>query len=212
MIKKYELLTNDTIEINGNTLYRIRALHDFDDVEKGDLGGYIQSEDNLSHEGNCWVYDDAKVYESAIIYGNTKLYDNVEVYGHACISDSVHIRDNVKVYDNSIIHGFVIIQDNAQIFGCASINGKVNILGNSNISHTVCGYVSLVNANINKDRKYCNIILGDISFTVYVDINRNICISGTDYYCRLDKFSIKIPTDKIVYNLAVEASKYLNIS
>ena len=68
MKKKYELLKNDTIDVNGHTLYRIKALKDFGNVKKGDLGGYIEKEDNLRHYGNCWVYNDAKVYEDAIVY------------------------------------------------------------------------------------------------------------------------------------------------
>lgn len=60
--KKYEL-TNKIIKHGEKTLYQIRALKDFEDVNTGDLGGYIESERNLSHEGNCWVYENAKVYE-----------------------------------------------------------------------------------------------------------------------------------------------------
>ena len=58
-VKKYELVKDDTViveDINECkcTLYRIRALKDLDDnVHKGDLGGYIQSEKNLSQKGNC---------------------------------------------------------------------------------------------------------------------------------------------------------------
>ena len=64
MSKKYEL-TEETIETNeGITLYRIKALKDFNYVYKGDLGGFIESEENLSQEGNCWVYDDS------IVFGN----------------------------------------------------------------------------------------------------------------------------------------------
>ena len=38
------------------------ACKDFGNIKKGDFGGYVESEKNLSHEGNCWVYDGAKVY------------------------------------------------------------------------------------------------------------------------------------------------------
>ena len=47
-MKKYEL-TNETITIdNGKTLYRIRALIDIETigVKIGDLGGYIEKEEN----------------------------------------------------------------------------------------------------------------------------------------------------------------------
>ena len=64
-MKKYEL-TKDTITINENkTLYRIKSLKDFNDVKVGDLGGFIESEYNLSQDGNCWISDDVKVYEDA---------------------------------------------------------------------------------------------------------------------------------------------------
>jgi len=46
--------------MNDSILYRIRALKDFGDVKKGDIGGYIQSKSNLSQEGNVWIYDAAK--------------------------------------------------------------------------------------------------------------------------------------------------------
>ena len=37
----------------------------FGNVKKGDLGGWIEKEDNLSQEGDCWVFGDAWVYGDA---------------------------------------------------------------------------------------------------------------------------------------------------
>ncbi len=59
--KKYEF-TDETIEVDGYILHRIRALRDFGSVHAGDLGGFIESEDNLSHDGTCWVHFGAWVY------------------------------------------------------------------------------------------------------------------------------------------------------
>ena len=72
MDKKYEM-TNESVILNDKTLYRIRALVDFNDVKAGDLGGYIEKEENLSHYGNAWVYDNARVCDNARIY-DTKDY------------------------------------------------------------------------------------------------------------------------------------------
>ncbi len=47
--RKYEILADDTIWWGDNKLFRIRALRDFADVKKGDLGGYVQYRDSLSH-------------------------------------------------------------------------------------------------------------------------------------------------------------------
>ena len=59
MNEKFELLLDDTITIFGVKLFRIKALISFRDVEEGELGGYIEKEDNLSVYGNAWVYGNA---------------------------------------------------------------------------------------------------------------------------------------------------------
>lgn len=59
--------------MDGRTLYRIEALKDFADVCKGDKGGFVESENNLSQVYDCWVYG------SAGVYGNAKVYGNAEV-------------------------------------------------------------------------------------------------------------------------------------
>ena len=54
-------LTSETKVFLGKTLYRIEALIDFGIVEKGELGGYIEKETNLSQNGNAWVSGNAWV-------------------------------------------------------------------------------------------------------------------------------------------------------
>jgi hypothetical protein len=69
MTKKYEL-TDETITLpNGQTARRIKALVDIgDDVKSGDIGGYIEKPENLSQEGNAWVFGNAKVSGNADYY------------------------------------------------------------------------------------------------------------------------------------------------
>ena len=71
MSTKYEL-TDETKNINGITLHRIRALRDIPSagVKSGDLGGWIEKESNLCQNGNAWVYDNARVYGNAKVYVN----------------------------------------------------------------------------------------------------------------------------------------------
>jgi len=90
MAKKYEL-TTATKEIKGHTVYRIKALKSFDTiigrrVKKGDLGGWVESEANLSQEGLCWIFDEATGYENSRRSGNSVGYGNSVQSG-----DSVHI-------------------------------------------------------------------------------------------------------------------------
>ena len=75
MEKKYKL-TDETINIGGTTLYRIKALKNFSDVKKGDKGGFVESEDNLSHDGDCWIYNNAKAYGKATVFDHAKVFNN----------------------------------------------------------------------------------------------------------------------------------------
>jgi hypothetical protein len=69
MDKKYEFTDNE-ITICGHTRHRIRAVRSFGKIKAGDLGGFIEHEDNLSHHGNCWVGINARVWGKAQIYGD----------------------------------------------------------------------------------------------------------------------------------------------
>ncbi|HIC0258176.1 TPA: hypothetical protein ACWZRV_001084 [Streptococcus agalactiae] len=64
-MKKYELLKDDTIEVAGKTLFRIKALISFKDIRKGEIGGYVEAERNLSQSGNAWVTGNARVSGNA---------------------------------------------------------------------------------------------------------------------------------------------------
>ena len=81
-MKKFAL-TSETIIIFGNkTLFRIRALIDFGNVKVGDLGGFVEKEDNLSMSGNAWVYGDARVYGNAEVSGDAD-YTTIKGFGTA---------------------------------------------------------------------------------------------------------------------------------
>ena len=122
MSKKYEL-TSETIETDdGITLYRIKALKDFGNVNKGDLGGFIESEDNLSQEGITWVYDNARVFGDAKVSGDALVYGNAVVFG------------TVLVYGNALVRGDVQLYGNAQLCGNAQVSGDACIYGNAKVT------------------------------------------------------------------------------
>ena len=51
--KKYEFTGEEKDFYCRSTVKRIRAVRDFGNVKKGDLGVWIESEKNLSHDGLC---------------------------------------------------------------------------------------------------------------------------------------------------------------
>ena len=94
MNEKYELLKDPIIN-----LYRIRALKDFSDIKAGTLGGYVENEDNLSHDGNACVCSDARVC------------------GNACLKTNA---------DYTVIHGFGSEERTTTFFRCKDGNIRVN--------------------------------------------------------------------------------------
>ena len=98
VVKKYELLTDDTITLDdGTVLYRIRALVDFSDVKAGELGGYIEKEANLDMSGDAWVSDNARVYGNARVGGNAVVNGRARVGGNAMVNDRARVCGNAQV-------------------------------------------------------------------------------------------------------------------
>jgi hypothetical protein len=93
-MKKYELLKSDTISHLGKTLYRIKYLIDIPrhDIKAGDLGGFLESENNLSHEDDCVVFDNARVYGNALVFDSAEVYDNARVYGDAKVLGNAKVN------------------------------------------------------------------------------------------------------------------------
>ena len=104
MMKKYELLADDYLRAGDRTVYRIRALRDFGDVKRGHLGGYVESERNLSHEGECWAYDAAQIYgENGVVRGNGKARGCAWVMG--VVEDSAVVDDLAIVCEGARVGG-----------------------------------------------------------------------------------------------------------
>ena len=83
---KYELFG----EPNAQGLRRIRALRDIptQGVKVGDLGGWLQSEHNLSQDGSAWVSANARVYGNALVYGSAQVSGSARVYGSAQVTSA----------------------------------------------------------------------------------------------------------------------------
>lgn len=145
MTQKYTLVLDDFIYFNYTCvcriehrvkLYRIRALIDFNDIKAGDLGGYVESYNNLSQKGNCWVYDNAKIYSHASVYHHAKIKNvaqvggNAEVLNHSIISDSadvsgcVSIEGHARITENAVVTDLATVRDHALITGHARLAGR----------------------------------------------------------------------------------------
>ncbi|WP_281713783.1 hypothetical protein [Anaerotignum lactatifermentans] len=124
---KYEL-TSHFIAFTDRKIFRIKAVRSFGNIEKGTIGGYVESEKNLSHEGNCWVSDDAAVFEDAIVRENAVVSGNSWIRGHAIISG------NASVKENAFVNNFAIVKDNANVTGKARILGNTRVIDNAYVT------------------------------------------------------------------------------
>ena len=99
MSNKYEL-TDETKVVYGVTLRRIRALIAIGTtVAAGQLGGWVEGENNLDQSGNAWVYSDAQVS------GNAQVYGNAWVYGDARVSGNARVFGDARVFGNARVSG-----------------------------------------------------------------------------------------------------------
>lgn len=106
MRKKYELIDKTKTLADGTVLRRIRAVRDFvladgTTVHEGDLGGWVEREDNLSQDGSAWVF------------GEALACCNARVFGNAWVGGKALVCDRAKVFENAWVHG------KARVFGNA---------------------------------------------------------------------------------------------
>ncbi len=103
-MKKYEF-TGEVIQINGHNLKQIRALIDFGKVKANEIGGYIESENNLSHSGDAWICGDARVYGDAWICGDAQVSGNARVCGNAQVYGDARVFGDAQVSGNARVSG-----------------------------------------------------------------------------------------------------------
>ena len=161
--KHFRLLKDDSIEIDGVKLYRIQATKNIPQhyIAKGEKGGYIEKEDNLSDE--AWVGGNAKVYGYAKVCEKARISDNVEVCGNAYICGRAKVFEDVKVFENAEVCG------NAQVYGMAVVSGDAFVSGNAE----VCGNAEM---------------FGDVRVSNSVRLSGKAFVGSDDDLCFFSKF------------------------
>lgn len=96
------------------TLHRIRAVAEFGLVKIGDLGGWIEKEENLSHEGKAWVCGDAKVWGNAEVCGDAKVFSA----SHVLVIGAIGSRDDFTTFFRD--------KDNEITVKCGCFLGKID--------------------------------------------------------------------------------------
>ena len=95
-VKRTYEFTGETKEYVGHTLHRIRALTNLIEhgVRSGDIGGWIEREENLEH-GSAWIGGDSIVMDNAIVkdHGEIKF---VRLYNAYIVAPHIDIQSNAE--------------------------------------------------------------------------------------------------------------------
>ncbi len=97
-------------------------------ISNGELGGWIEKEENLSHEGECWVSENARVSGKVLVSGNA------QVSGNARVSGDAWIYGNAQVSGNARVSGDARVSENARVSGDARVYGDAQLSGNAQVS------------------------------------------------------------------------------
>lgn len=115
-MKKYELTNDSQLHVylhDGEKqkvrLWQIRALRDFSDVKSGQTGGWVESEESLSQQGDCWVYDN-----QCLVFGGSDVNDDAQIRGASTLCHRAHVSGNAVV-ENSLISGECFVRENARV-------------------------------------------------------------------------------------------------
>lgn len=105
-----------TVSTGLGRLHRIIALRPIPSlgVNKDDKGGWVSSEENLSQEGDCWVWPGAMVRDKATVLDDAQ------------IRDCAVISDEAVVENKAVVAGAAQIRDTARICGYACVGSATN--------------------------------------------------------------------------------------
>ena len=156
--KKYEI--TEITHPKYPWLHRIRARCQVNEqVGPGALGGYVQTEDNLSQDGTCLIYDQAICCEEAVVEDDGRMCDGAVARGSALISGDARMFERAVAEGNSSFFSGELKED-ARLSGNAVVNRSDNGLSpligrKSNVYGSVCGWF-VVNDNIFEGEHYLN--------------------------------------------------------
>ena len=202
-MKKYEL-TEETINVFGKTLHRIRATRDFSNVHAGDLGGFIENELNLSHDRDTWVYGNAWAYGEARVYGNALVSGEARVYGNALVGGDARVGGNALVSGDARVGGNALVSGDARVEGKALVGGDARVEGNALVSGNArVGGNALVSGNARvygearvkgpRDIYWISCIGSrDGTTTFFRNANNGISVSCGCFYGTIDEFAAAV--------------------
>lgn len=111
-MKKYRLNHDERHPQKGyEHLRRIIAERPIPDlgIAKGDTGGWVRSEENLSQEGDCWIWPDAIATDAATVREQAQLKDvaivcdEADLSGECVVGGASQIRERAQIGGKAVV-------------------------------------------------------------------------------------------------------------
>lgn len=200
-------LTDATKDFGGTKVHRIVAVKDFGNIRAGHLGGWIEKEENLTHAGDCWIYDEGIVLNDACIRDNAQVRDEAVVSGYADVGRDAKVLDQAFVTDEVLVTDKAMVRDNAVICDESCIMGNALILNNSFVRNAVVNdhvciqdNAVIIDATLNGHAYVCDdaVVDSDVMIGGYSRLDRKSkLIQSEDYSAAFIRCSLLgIETDE----------------
>ena len=111
--KHFELTTESKVNFSGITLFRVKLTTDCKWGKAGDLGGWVQKDENIQ--------------DSAWVPGNAVVSGNARVYGHAWVLGDAQVSGDAQVYDEAWVYGDARVSGDARVYGDAWVYGNAQV-------------------------------------------------------------------------------------
>lgn len=175
-----------TYQVDGEKksvlLRQVIAVTDFNDVKAGTSGGWVDADNVLSQQGDCWIYDEnamafagteitgnARITQPCTLYNNVRIGDNVWI-DRADISDGARISDNVTIQSSSV-------RGECAIYGDARVLNQSEILAVQGLTHEHAQVLQIYDrATVNHSRIVHQVQL-PLSHTLLLSTGRRSLIS-----------------------------------
>jgi hypothetical protein len=193
---KYEILKDNALTLkDGRQVFRIKALRDIDNheivVKKGDLGGYVASEGNLSQMGDSWIGPGSIVCGGAFVSS-----ENVAVIGDSYICNSYKHEFNQIGRNVSIINSYIEDCDfdiategeteilNSKLIRCAFENATLVDISSSILTDCHMSSATIGNSTIENAKIPHNAYINTNNYAVVDRVPVSMVVGDTIFLCR----------------------------
>ena len=102
MEKKFELTDKFVFNTFGIKLFQIKCTKSFKYAKEGDLGGYVEKDENLDQESDAWVSGNAQVSGNARVSGNADIENDNNHCGFDCFGSCNRHTHAYLTKDNKV--------------------------------------------------------------------------------------------------------------